>query len=202
MSRPKVSGVILAGGRSSRLGFDKSLILLNDRPLIARVVETMDAIVDECIIVTSTPDKLAGVVEGVRFVADAWPRPAALVGIYSGLLAARHRYALVVACDMPFLSTPLLQHLVARAPGCDVVIPRHQKGKEALHAVYSKRCIEPIRRLLQRDEAAIVKFFPEVKVCYVDEPVLREFDPEGLSFVNINTPGDLEYAQALAWQTE
>ena len=202
MSRPKVSGVILAGGKSSRLGFDKSLVPFNGRLLIARVVETMDAIVDEVIIVTNTPDKLAGGVEGVRFVGDAWPRSAALVGIYSGLLAARHRYALVVACDMPFLSAPLLQHLVALAPGCDVVIPRHQKGTEALHAVYSKRCIGPIRRLLQRDEAVIVKFFPEVRVCYVDEPVLREFDPEGLSFVNINTLGDLEYAQALAWQTE
>lgn len=198
MSRPKISGVILAGGRSSRLGFDKSLIPFHGRPLIARVVDTMSAIVDECIIVTNDPDKLVGVVEGVRFVADAWPRPVALVGIYSGLLASRHQYALVVACDMPFLSAPLLEHLVTLAPGCDVVMPRHRKGTEALHAVYSRQCIGPITRLLERDEAAIVKFLPEVKVCYVDEPVLREFDPEELSFVNINTLGDLERAQALA----
>jgi molybdopterin-guanine dinucleotide biosynthesis protein A len=201
MSRPKVSGVILAGGRSSRLGFDKPLIPFHGRPLIARVVDTMDGIVDECIIVTNTPDKLAGVVEGVRFVADAWARPAALVGIYSGLLAARYQHALVVACDMPFLSIPLLKYLVDIAPGCDVVMPRHQKGKEALHAVYSRQCIGPIRRLLERDEAVIVKFLPEVKVCYVDEPVLRKFDPDGLSFVNINTQGDLESARGLEWKT-
>lgn len=201
MTHVKTSGVVLAGGSSSRLGFDKALLLLDGHPLIERVVQALDAVVDECIVVTNAPGRLEGVLEGVRFVPDAWPTPAALVGIYSGLLAARYRTVVVVACDMPFLSVPLLEHLVAIAPGCDVVMPRHRKGTEALHAVYSKRCIAPIRRLLERDEEVIVRFLPEVNVCYVDEPVLREFDPEGLSFVNINTPADLELARDLVCQT-
>lgn len=198
----KVSGGVLAGGKSSRLGFDKSLVPLGKVPLIARVVEKLKAVAAECIVVTNTPDKFANVLEGVRFTPDAYPLGGALVGIYSALRVAHHEHVLIVACDMPFLNTDLLRYLAALAPGYDVVVPRHTSGVEALHAVYSVRCIQPIERLLDSGEGMIVKFFPDVHVRYVDESELRRFDPEGLSFVNINTPADWDYAQALVRQQE
>ena len=194
---PKVSGVILAGGESTRLGFDKSLVPFRGAPLIARVVETIRPAVEECIVVTNYAAKFAGVLGGVRFVRDAVPQRGSLVGIYSGLLAARCDRALVVACDMPFLNVRLLRHLAALSGECDVVIPRHGDALEPLHALYGRSCIAPIARTLQRGNVTIISFFPEVKVCYVEEPVLNELDPEGLSFVNINTPRDWERAQAL-----
>ncbi len=198
----EVSGAVLAGGKSSRLGFDKSLVPLGKRPLIARVVEKLKAVTADCIVVTNRPDKFANVLEGVRFTPDAYPLGGALVGIYSALRVARHEYVLIVACDMPFLNTDLLKYLVDLAPGHDVVVPRRADGVEALHAVYSVRCIQPIERLLNSGEVMIVRFFPDVRVRYVEEPELRRFDPEGRSFVNINTPADWEYAQALVWQQE
>ncbi len=96
----------------------------------------------------------------------------------------------------------LLEYLASLAQGYDVVVPRRTSGVETLHAVYSVRCIQPIERLLDKGEVRIVKFFPDVRVRYVEEPDLCRFDPEGRSFVNINTPADWEYAQALVWQQE
>ncbi len=198
----EVSAGVLAGGKSSRLGFDKSLVPFGGRPLIARVVETLKGVTDDCIVVTNTPEKFDGVINGVRFAPDAYPLKAALVGVYSALLAARHEHVLIAACDMPFLNIRLLNYLVALSPGYDVVVPRLAKGVEALHAVYSVQCVQPMERLLRQEKVMIVNFFPEVRVRYVDTPELHRFDPDELSFVNINTPDDWEYAQALAWQRE
>ena len=195
-----ISGIILAGGRSFRLGSDKALLELGGHTLVERVIGVLHPITDEVIVVTNTPDRFAHLAADVRFVKDVLPRPSALVGIYSGLLAARYEYSLVVACDMPFLNPNLLRYLVNQATGCDVVIPRHSRGLEALHACYSRRCIGPMENLMQKEDATIAHFFPEVKVCYIDEPILRELDPEGLSFYNINTPADWELAQGLARQ--
>ena len=193
-----VSGVILAGGRSSRLGTDKAFLTLGGLPLIERVLAAVRQLADDIIIVTNTPDRFGALAPDVRLVGDAVPRAGALVGLYSGLLAARHERALVVGCDMPFLNLQLLCHLVAVAPECDVVIPRHARGTEALHAVYSRSCLPPVQRLLARGNLAIVDFFPEVQVCYVDEPQLRALDPDLYSFLNINTPADWALAQQLA----
>lgn len=194
----KVSAGVLAGGQSSRLGFDKSLALLGGRPLIARVVEVLADVTDDCIVVTDSSEKFRGILEGVRFVSDVYPLKAALVGIYSALLAARYEHVLIVACDMPFLNVSLLNYLVSLSAGYDVVVPRRAEGIEALHAVYSVQCIHPIERLLEQGQVKIVNFFPEVRVRYVDTPELQQFDPNGLSFVNINIPDDWEYARALA----
>lgn len=190
----QVSGVVLAGGRSRRLGVDKALLRLGGRSLIERVVDSLRELSDDILVVTNAPERFVDVLDNVRYVPDALPYSAALVGVYSGLRAARHDYALVVACDMPFLNVGLLRYLVSRAVDCDVVIPRHPQGLETLHAVYSKACLTPMERQLQADELVIVDFFRQVRVCYVEQAQLAAFDPEGRSFVNINTPADLELA--------
>ena len=197
-SHPKSSGIILAGGRSRRFGTDKALLELDGHTLIERAVSVLRPITDEIIVVTDAMDRFARLVAEVRFVADALPRPSALVGIYSGLLAARQGYSLVVACDMPFLNPRLLRYMVEQSAGCDVVIPRHSRGIEALHAVYSRSCIGPIEALLLQGDLTISHFFPAVRVCYVDERILNELDPEALSFFNINEQADWEFAQALS----
>ena len=196
-SQPAASAVVLAGGRSSRLGADKSFLLLDGQPLIVRTVQQLSALSDDLIIVANTPDRFEPLGLAARLVTDERLGEGSLMGIYSGLKAARHPYALVVACDMPFLSPSLLHHMLSLVPGYDVVVPRLAGMLEPLHAVYGRTCLPWIARLLDEGQRKVVAFFPHVKVRHVEEREIDVFDPLHLSFVNVNTPQDWEQAQSL-----
>ena len=101
---------------------------------------------------------------------------------------------------MPFLNTGLLQFMVDLASDFDVVVPRLDGRPEPLHAIYSKRCLEPIEGRLKRQDLKITLFFEEVRVAYVDEEDIDLFDPDRLSFFNVNTQEDLDKALALEAQ--
>ena len=101
---------------------------------------------------------------------------------------------------MPFLNTGLLQFMIDLAPDFDVVVPRVDGRPEPLHAIYSKSCLEPIESRLKRQDLKIALFFEEVRVAYVDEEDIDLFDPERLSFFNVNTQEDLDKALALEAQ--
>ena len=191
-----VSGIVLAGGQSARLGMDKSFINANGQPLIEQIVAKLARLSDDVIIVTNSPEKYDHL--GARLVGDIYPGKGALGGIYSGLRAAINTYSLVVACDMPFLDLNLLRYMILLARGHDVVIPRIGGFLEPLHAIYSKSCLEPIDRLLARGGFKIIDFFSEVRVRYVEEDEVDIFDPQHLSFFNVNTPSDLEEMKKLA----
>jgi len=104
-----------------------------------------------------------------------------------------------VACDMPFLDLKLLRYMILLSPGQDVVIPRIGELTEPLHAIYSKQCLQPIERVLAGGGGGrIIDFFPEVRVRYIEEQEIKLFDPQHLSFFNINMPADLEKASSLA----
>jgi molybdopterin-guanine dinucleotide biosynthesis protein A len=191
-----VSCIVLAGGEGRRLGTDKAFLRIDNRVLIEEIVEKMAHIGDEVIIVTNSPQKYSYL--GTRLVGDVYLGKGVLGGIYSGLRAARNDYSLAVACDMPFLNLNLLRYMILLSPGYDVVIPRVGGLTEPLHAIYSKDCLQPMERLLSAGGLRIIDFFPEVQVRYVEEEEIRLFDPQCLSFFNINTPEDLEKARSLA----
>jgi len=191
-----VSGIVLAGGQSSRLGADKSFINVNGQSLIEHIVAKLTRLSDDVIIVTNSPDEYDHL--EARLVGDIYPGKGALGGIYSGLRAAANAYGLVVACDMPFLDLNLLRYMIILAREHDVVIPRIRGLTEPLHAIYSKNCLEPIDRLLARGGLKIIDFFSEVRVRYVEEGEVDIFDPQHLSFFNVNTPNDLEEMKKLA----
>ena len=191
-----VSCIVLAGGKSKRLGTDKTFLRIGDRFLIEEIVEKMAQIGDEVIIVTNSPRKYAYL--ETRLVGDVYPGKGALGGLYSGLKAACYDYGLVVASDMPFLNLRLLRYMIILSSGYDVVVPRVKGLLEPLHAIYSKECLQPIERLLSAGSLRIVGFFPEVRVRYVEEEEISLFDPQFISFFNINTPADLEKARSLA----
>lgn len=188
-----ISAAVLAGGQSKRMGFNKALADFRGRPLIEHVVARLKALTPDVIVVSKTPELYT--FTGVKSVPDAFPRHSSLVGIYSALQVASGEHCLVVACDMPFLNLDLLRYLGALAPYHDVVMPVLKQGPEPLHAVYSRRCLGPIEDLIAAGENKILKFLPHVRVRYVDEAVIRFFDPELLSFVNVNTPSELEQAR-------
>ena len=193
----EVSVGILAGGHSQRMGQDKAFLPVGGQPVIQRVLDRVADLSDDLILVTNTPDKYR-CCTNCRLVGDVFPGKGSLGGIYSALTAARHTYCLIVACDLPFLSAPLLRHLISLTPGCDVVVPHISGNLEATHAIYARACLEPIRHRLQRDELRIRGFFDEVRVCVVEQDVAARFDPELRSFLNMNTPSDWERLQRLA----
>lgn len=190
-----LSGVVLAGGQSRRLGTDKALLRIDGQTLLATTVERLYLMCDEVIIVTNTPQVHSHPL--ARSVVDAFPGKGSLGGIYSGLAAAKNTYSLVVACDMPFLNTSLLLYFSALAEYYDVVIPRFQDSLEPLHAIYSKACLPHIKALLDQNILRIIDLFSRVRTRYVEEHEWAIIDPERLSFFNINTPQDLEKARVL-----
>jgi len=185
-----VSGIVLAGGQSLRLGMDKSFVNVKGQPLIEQIVAKLSRLSDDVIIVTNSLEKYNHL--KAKLVGDIYPGKGSLGGIYSGLRAAANFYSLVVACDMPFLNLNLLRYMILLARGHDVVIPRIGGLPEPLHAIYSKNCLEPIDGLLARGGLKIIDFFSEVRVRWVEEDEVDIFDPQHLSLFNVNTPSDLE----------
>ena len=189
----EVTTVVLAGGQSRRLGVDKTALRLGDKTLLEGIVQKMSALSEEIIVVG---DSLPYPLSGIRLVADIYPGCGPLGGIHAGLTVASNFHSLVVACDMPFLNLELFQYMVELATSHDVVIPHWDDDKlEPLHAIYSKNCLGPIERLIQRRDFRIIHFFPRVRVRYVEQNEIERFDPKHLSFFNINTPEDLERAR-------
>lgn len=198
--QPPASAILLAGGESKRLGQDKSLLMVEGQPLVAHTAHKLAALSDDLILVTNHPERYTPMNLPVRLVPDEQPGVGALMGLYSGLNAARYPRAVAVACDMPFLNLPLLRYMLARSDDCDLVIPRLEEMLEPLHAVYGRACLAPMARLLAQGRRRIVSFFPEVRVCYVERQVVERFDPQHLSFFNVNTWQDWSRAQQMFQQ--
>jgi molybdopterin-guanine dinucleotide biosynthesis protein A len=195
-SIPKVSCAILAGGRSKRMGTDKSFLDVAGRPLFEWTLESLEGLGEELFIVTNSPDKYSE--WSVPAVADIVPGYGTLGGLYTALSHARYERVIVVACDMPFLSRPLLRYQLLLSRDFDVVVPRMSEWLEPLHTVYASVCMEIVKRLMDRGERRLQRLFPLVNVRYVDPPELDMFDPERRSFMNVNTPADLEAVRRLA----
>jgi molybdopterin-guanine dinucleotide biosynthesis protein A len=188
--RPTVSAVVLAGGKSRRMGRDKATLLLHGQTLLARTVQTVSRLTDDIVVVTGDSLRYGELLPGVRQIPDDRPGVGSLMGVYSGLKNIDHDLAVVVACDLPLLSLPLLAHLLSLAPGHDVVVPQIGEFLEPLHGIYRRTCLEPIREKLAAGQRRIVGLYDEVTVRYVGEEELRRFDPMLHSFVNLNTSAD------------
>jgi molybdopterin-guanine dinucleotide biosynthesis protein A len=194
-----ITSILLAGGRSARLGSDKAFLQVNGEFLIERTLRRLGQISEELIIVANEVDRYEQF-EGM-VITDILPGKGALGGIFSGLTRASNHHSLVVACDMPFLNVSLLRYMQGVAADYDVVIPRVGGLTEALHAIYSKNCLPFMERQLQMGDLRIVHFFPQVRVRYVEQEEMETFDPEHLSFFNINSQEDLDRARAI-WRRE
>jgi len=186
---------VLAGGGGERLGADKAFLEIGGQVLIEGIVQKMARIGDEVVIVTNLPQKYRYL--EVRLVSDVYPGKGALGGIYSGLKAACNHHSLVVACDMPFLNPELLRHLIEESTNVDAVVPCLGGQPEPLHALYSKACLAPMKRMLLAGDLKIAPLFQAVRVRYVDEGTIDRIDPRHLSFFNINTQADVEEALRL-----
>ncbi len=196
----KFSVVVLAGGRGRRLGgINKAMVRIAGRRLIDRVLDAVRPLSDDILIVGNLVS--ASPSPCVRLVPDALPHHSSLVGVYTGLLSARYELALVVGCDMPFLSTPVLQWVARSARDHDAAVPRIGDHLEALHAAYRRSCLPVMKAALERQKYALIDIFPSVDTLEVAERELRQLDPGLRSLINVNTPADLEMVLAMAAST-
>jgi molybdopterin-guanine dinucleotide biosynthesis protein A len=193
----RVTGVIQAGGKSTRMGGrPKALLRLGGRRIIERVVDAVKPAVDDLLIVTNTPELYAFL--GLPMVADVYPDHGSLGGIYSGLRAAPGDAAFTVACDMPFLHPDVVRLVVERAGSGDVVIPRVGEQLETLHAAYAKSCLGPVEARLVAGRLKIVGFFDDVRVVEIAEGEVARYRDPAIVFMNVNTPEELSRAGAIA----
>lgn len=195
-----VTGVIQAGGKSTRMGGQpKALIELGGKRIIERIVEVLSTALPDLLIVTNTPDLYAFL--GLPMVPDVFPDHGSLGGIYSGLRAAKGD-AFTVACDMPFLHPEVVRLVVSRAGSADVVIPKVGDQLETMHALYGKACLPHMEALLRARRFKIVGFFDKVRVLEIPEAdVARHRDP-ATCFMNVNTPEELVRARELLARLE
>ena len=189
------TGIILAGGKSTRLGTEKSFLEVGEKPLIVRVMDVFSGLFDEILISANDPEPYSEL--PARVVLDEVPEGGALIGLHSSLSAMNTEYAFVAACDMPFLSRELIRYMIDRAEGYDALVPRIDDYLEPLHAVYSKNCVDAIRRQSDAGHKHLRSFYDDIKIEYVDKETVERLDPAGLTFFNINTHEDLDKARSL-----
>jgi len=190
---------IQAGGVSSRMGEDKALKPFLGRPLIQRVLELLSPIADEMIVTTNRPEDYQFL--GLRLIPDLKPGRGALGGLYTAVASASQPLVAVVACDMPFASPTLLEaasRLMVQEEA-DVVIAKTEEGFEPVHAIYRRdTCLPAIEAAIEADQWKVIAWFPQVKVRVLTPDELKQFDPKGLAFWNVNTPDEFIQAEQLA----
>ena len=199
--RTQATGVVLAGGRSTRMGQDKAALLLGGEPLLRRAVRRLHCALAEVIV--AGPAELAALVPGVRIVADTQPGQGPLAGIGSALRATTTSWIFAVACDMPFVAPDLVRAMVDLAltsPDVDAVVLRAAHGTEQLHAVYGTSCLPALEAQLAAGDRALHHLFSTIRVREVPQAVAAHYDPDGLSVFNANAPEDWSRAQAIFQQ--
>jgi molybdopterin-guanine dinucleotide biosynthesis protein A len=186
--REKASLILLAGGESKRMGQPKHLLPTSRGTVIDHLHERLSSIFSETLLVGR---ELSHELPKLRTVEDLHPARSPLVGIYSGLAAAQTDLCFVLACDMPFVRSRLVEELLSRAFDADVVVPIVRGYYEPLCAVYRKSAIPVIATALERNDLKVTKIYEYLRLCAVPEEEIRVLDPDLSSFINLNTPHEL-----------
>ena len=193
-----MDAAILAGGRARRLGGqDKRALRVGPTTILERQLAALDGLVDRVFVVGADPMAAGGPCPAV--VTDRLPNAGALGGLYTALCEAAGSHVLVVACDLPFVTTALLARLISLADSTrDAVVPRSTDGLQPLCAVYARRLADEVRRCIESGRLKIQDLLGTIRVREVGPAEIATFDPEGRLFFNVNTPDDLEEAVRLS----
>lgn len=192
-----VTGILLAGGKSRRMGEDKRFLSVGESTLFERSLAALLSIFHNvCVVIAQDSPPLQADVPVFR---DLVPNSGSLGGLYTGLREAHTDYVFVAACDMPFLNPEAVRHLVSLKDQADIVMVRLESGLQPTHALYSRRCLPIIEEMVRIHQVKLqhLAAHPSLHVRLVAESELREIDPDGWSFLNINTPADLEAARKM-----
>jgi molybdopterin-guanine dinucleotide biosynthesis protein A len=196
-----ITGVLLAGGKSRRMGEDKRYLVVGEQTLLERGLAVLRSIFQEVLVVIAQDSPVLDV--DARVVRDLVPDCGSLGGLFTGLTEATTPYIFVVACDMPFLDQAVISQFTSRRSSTDIAMAKLAGRLHPMHALYSKRCLPVIEQMVLARQLKI----QEIVSCefllaqYVTEADLVGIDPSGRSFLNVNTPADLEVARSLLAQS-
>ena len=185
-----ITGIILAGGKSSRFGSNKALAKFNGTPLIERVTGVLGRIFKNLMIITNSPLEYSYL--KIPLYQDLVKGLGPVGGIYTGLDALDEGWAFFCACDMPFINEGLVRYLAGAKDGFDAVVPRVDWKIEPLHALYSKNCLPAMKELINKKEYQTIKAFEDINVRYVEEEEIKTYDPQEKAFLNVNKQNELE----------
>ena len=187
------TGIILAGGKSTRLGgVSKARIVFDGKPLLMHAADAFRRMFRDVWIVAGASDGFVDM--GLPVVRDSFFDVGPLGGIHAGLSVANTQHVFVTACDQPFINEPLVRAMAGAAGDSDAFIPRMEQLLFPLFACYSKRCLPVIEEHIGRGMLQVRKIYPHVRTRYADRIWMEQFDPEMKSVININTPQDFEAA--------
>ena len=197
MTGEPLTALLLTGGRSSRMGQNKAMLRVTPGgpSIVEMVAARLTEVASETLVVGAETEPYTFL--GLRHVRDVYPNAGSLGGIYSGLQAASFPYALVVACDMPFLNADLLRYMVSVPREYDVLIPVIDEP-EPMHAIYSRRCLPWMEEKLEAGRYKIIGWFANAKVQTIERQLIERYDPEHRSFFNMNTPDEWQRAREIA----
>jgi molybdopterin-guanine dinucleotide biosynthesis protein A len=190
--------VIQAGGKSSRMGQDKALMPFKGTTMIEYILQQVRPLGKDIVLISNRPDKYRDF--GYPVFSDVYPDIGALGGLYTAIHYSPAKYCLLLACDMPFVNLSLIEHLLSLAPEFDAVIPRIHPNEfaEPFRAVYQKSCLPSIEAAIISGQRRVRSFFGDVNIRFVDEPEIKKYDPELITFFNVNTSEDMLEAEKIA----
>ena len=191
--RTNMTAIILAGGNSIRMGENKAFIKIDGVPIITTIHTLFRELFQEVIIVTNQKHLFEGFEPGVY--TDLLPDRGALGGLYTGVFFSKFEYSFCAACDMPFIKRSLVEFLIRSTNDEDAIVPRTRDGLQPLHAIYSKSCLDAMKRVIDRGKYKIIDFYDLVKVRIVEESNFLHLDPLRESFINVNTPEELLFVR-------
>ncbi|HEY6639117.1 MAG TPA: molybdenum cofactor guanylyltransferase [Nitrospiraceae bacterium] len=193
----EVTGVLLAGGKSRRMGEDKRYLVMGGETLLERGLGVLRSVFQEVLVVIAQDSLPVGV--DARVVRDLVSECGSLGGLYTGLMQATTPYIFVVACDMPFLDQAVIAQFTSRRATADIVMAKLAARLHPMHALYGKRCLPVLEQMIQARQLKIqeVVSHASLRVQYVTEMDLSSIDPSGRSFQNVNTPADFEAARSM-----
>jgi molybdopterin-guanine dinucleotide biosynthesis protein A len=192
---------ILSGGENTRFPQTKGFIELGGKKIIENSLEVLRGIFGQVVISTNEPEKYFYL--GAPLIGDIYPPQGPMTGIFSVLKATGAEDIFVISCDMPFINGELIKALIKEkksgtgAPHLDAIVPLWRGRPEPLFAIYSAGCAGVLEKRILEGRAGLQLFLSEINVLYMEEDYVRAIDPGGRSFVNINTPEDLDKAKAL-----
>jgi len=192
----EVTGILLAGGKSRRMGEDKRHLVVGEQTLLERGLRVLQSIFCEVLVVIAQDSPPLSI--DARVVRDLVPDCGSLGGLYTGLTQATTPYIFVVACDMPFLNQTVIAQFTNRRATADIVIAKLDDRLHPMHALYSKRCLPALEQMIRARQLKIQEIVSQssLRVRYITEADLLTIDPSGHSFYNVNTMADLEAARS------
>ena len=194
MIKKNITGIILAGGKSSRMGSDKGIVNLNGKKFIEHILAAVLPNVIEVLIIANN-DNYNNL--GYKVIKDKIKDCGPLGGIYTGLMNSKTENNIVVSCDIPFINSDLIKYIIENTSNADITVPVYKGNIEPLCAVYTKRTSDQIYNLIMNKDLKIqniLKYFI-TKEIFITK--MQKFYTDKL-FVNINTPEELKQQKALA----